>query len=130
MVVIPTTITTAAPYTVTVGQAGTTFLVPIIAATASINLPTAAAANGMTFKFISSGIQTHVTSIGLASAANISGLVWGISTGSVLAVACVGKSTVNFTASAIVGDQITFTSDGTNWYVVALGAAVSFTVTS
>lgn len=117
--------TLAAAATLTAADSGTTYILKA-AAGATVTLP--ALKSGINFKFIvGSAFATTDWIIDSAEGDNIEGLL--IVNGA--SVAAAGEDQINFVNSAeTVGDHVSLSCDGTNWFVSGAGnAAGSITVT-
>jgi len=117
--------TLAAAATLTAADSGTTYILKA-AEGKTITLP--ALKSGVHFKFIvGSAFATSDWVIDSAEGDNIEGLL--IVNGA--SVVAAGEDQINFVASAeTVGDHVSLSCDGTNWYVSGAGnAAGSITVT-
>lgn len=111
------------------GESGTTFFLDLVGGFTS-TLPAVAA--GLNFKFIVKTAPTTAYIITTNAGAN---LIYGAtieSAGTASAVAQ-AQDTANFVANvAVIGDWMSFESDGTNWYVTGFAAAdggITFAVT-
>ena len=117
--------TLAAAATLTAADSGTTYILKA-AAGATVTLP--ALKSGINFKFIvGSAFATTDWIIDSKEGDNIEGLL--IVNGA--SVAAAGEDQINFVNSAeTVGDHVSLSCDGTNWFVSGAGnAAGSITVT-
>jgi hypothetical protein len=132
-IVLPTTITTAAPYFANVS--GALYTIPIVAAAATIVLPHVAVAKGYQLDFVFSGNQTAVTTFAPLTAAGGVGAATTtpVITGHALQTNAAGTGLVDinfavnqslFVAGTTVfcraGDTISFVCDGINWFVKAV----------
>ena len=97
----------------------------------AVTLPSAGALGaGWSATFIFGLLSTEIHTVGLASEANINGYVADPVTATPAPVIALNSSLVNFTATAVVGDQFTLTSDGTVLYLTGsqqTAAAISVT---
>jgi len=117
--------TLAAAATLTAADSGTTY---ILKATAGKTVILPALKSGINFKFIvGSAFATTDWIIDSAEGDNIEGLL--IVNGA--SVVAAGEDQINFVNSAeTVGDHVSLSCDGTNWFVSGAGnAAGSITVT-
>lgn len=150
-IILPTTITTAAPYFANIS--GAVYTIPVIAAAATIVLPHVAVAKGYQFDFVFSANQGQVitfaplTSAGVVGAATTTPVLAGRSfqrgpapqaPGGAGAVTG-GPLYLSFTAQSLfvvgvaggnpayaqAGDTVRFLCDGTNWLVDAYSSNIS-----
>ena len=98
----------------------------------AVTLPTAGVLGaGWTATFVFGLIGAVIHTVGLTDAANINGSVADTKTVTTpVPVIAASSSFVNFTATAVVGDQFTLTCDGTTLFLVGsqqTAAAISVT---
>ena len=111
-------VTLAAAKTLVEGDSGRTYYLNI-AGGFTVTLP--APANGAKFKFIVKTAPTTAYIIATNSSANI---IYGTISDTTATVAANAEDTINFVAStALIGDSVELTSDGTNWYMTAQSQA-------
>jgi hypothetical protein len=151
-IILPTTITTAAPYFANIS--GAIYTIPIVAAAATIVLPHVAVAKGYQFDFVFSANQGQVitfaplTAAGVVGAATTTPVLAGKSfqrgpapvSGSALSgLVTGGPLYLSFTAQSLfvvgvaganpayaqAGDTVRFLCDGTNWLVDAYSSNTS-----
>lgn len=122
--------TTATAFTVSPAQSGTLFSLPSVGAV--ITLPAVASSAGSIWKFVLSAANGTTAWTVTAPANTLKGAVLmgaTTATSTVLIMAGDAGTSVAFSTTALAGDHIEVTSDGTYYYVSGVGAATaSFTV--
>jgi hypothetical protein len=114
-------ITLAAPsavaLTVSAADSGKTIMIPAATAAGTINLPVATA--GLSYRFIMTATAAAIITL-LPAGGTISGILLVNNGGGPPQVGGViskaAAANIHFTATAIVGDWVQLSSDGTNWY--------------
>ena len=104
----------AGTYTVGATDTGKIFMIPVLGAgnTLAITLPALAA--GLNYKFIAQGTLGAAATIAPGPAANI---VCGQIQNQAVATAKANAGNVQFTGTAVIGDQVELYCDGVKWYV-------------
>lgn len=113
----------AATYTVLPSDSGKTLLIPILGQVLAITLPVPQM--GLRYRFMAVGILANAATITPSIANTMTGSLLNILPGAagIPAIVRVGKSaspTVQFTATATIGDYVDLNCNGNIWYVSGL----------
>lgn len=107
---LPTTVTNALPYVLTLAQSGCIIKVPVMAAAATITLPAVGTAAGFNIKLQVSGIPAHIVRLdggaGNINAVQLNNDAWTSDN---------ARQYHQFTATAEVGDTIEIACDGVRY---------------
>ena len=104
--------------TLDASDSGKTFVLSHASTIIAVTLPSAGALGaGWSATFILGLVSSAIHTVGLTSEANIYGTINDPVTATPAPVIASGSSFVNFTATAVVGDLFTLTSDGTFLYL-------------
>ena len=121
------TLVTATAYTVSPGQSGVIFQLPSVGAT--ISLPSAANSKGCTYKFILIANNATTAWTIASTTTNVYGFSMGGPTTGITGHFAAGSTNTVIGTGGLLGDTVTLTCDGTNYYVQAFTTATTDVIT-